>query len=297
MTEQYSSIGPYLSARQDTGRSRAFLNLIGRNWFVTVGIGILLAIVLVTALGPLVYTVSPLKTSRDILFPPDALHLLGTDQYGRDVLARLLVAFRIDLAIAVLAVACSVTLGTIIGSVSGYLGGKVDALLMRVIDVIQTFPMLLLALVLAATLGIGMTTVILVTIIINIPMYAKLVRGEVLSKKRQEYVDAARSSGCTEVRILVRHLLPNTTGAVVVQASMNLGWAILNVAGLSFLGIGISPPTPDLGVMIADGAMYISQGLWWMSVYPGLALVLAVCAFNLLGDGLQDGLDPRRQKF
>jgi peptide/nickel transport system permease protein len=166
---------------------------------------------------------------------------------------------------------------------------------MRAIDVIQSFPMFILAMGLVAFIGVGVKNVILVTIVINIPVFARLVRGDTLTKKHLEYVDAARCSGCSTTRILIRHLMPNTMGPLIVQGSLNLAWAMLNVAGLSFLGIGINPPTPDLGVMVADGAHHISTGAWWMSLFPGLVLALVVFSFNVLGDGLQDRLDPRRR--
>jgi peptide/nickel transport system permease protein len=155
--------------------------------------------------------------------------------------------------------------------------------------------MFILAMGLVAFIGVGVKNVILVTILINIPVFARLVRGDTLTKKHLEYVDAARCSGCSPARILIRHLMPNTIGPLIVQGSLNLAWAMLNVAGLSFLGIGINPPTPDLGVMVADGAQHISKGAWWMSIFPGLVLALVVFSFNVLGDGLQDRLDPRRR--
>jgi peptide/nickel transport system permease protein len=259
------------------------------------GILLLGAIVLLALMGPLILTADPLRTSSNVLLSPSPAHLLGTDQYGRDVLVRLVNAFRLDLFIAVVSVAGALLIGMGIGSVCGYIGGRLDDIVMRGIDVIQSFPMFILAMGLVAFIGVGIKNVIIVTIIINIPVFARLVRGDTLSKKHLEYVDAARCSGCSQARILIRHLMPNTIGPLIVQGSLNLAWAMLNVAGLSFLGIGINPPTPDLGVMVADGAQHISKGAWWMSVYPGLALALAVFSFNVLGDGLQDRLDPRRR--
>jgi peptide/nickel transport system permease protein len=262
---------------------------------VKIGILLLGAILLLAIFGPLILTADPLRTSSKVLVPPSLVYPLGTDQYGRDVLVRLVNAFRLDLFIAVVSVAGALLIGMAIGSVCGYIGGRLDDVMMRGIDVIQSFPMFILAMGLVAFIGVGIKNVILVTILINIPVFARLVRGDTLSKKCLEYVDAARCSGCSQVRILTRHLLPNTIGPLIVQGSLNLAWAMLNVAGLSFLGIGINPPTPDLGVMVADGAHHISQGAWWMSVYPGLALALAVFSFNVLGDGLQDRFDPRRR--
>ena len=263
--------------------------------FVVFG-ALLLGVVLLTAgLGPLVLSTDPLRTTSSVLMPPSAEHLLGTDPYGRDVLARLVHALRLDLFIAVVSVAGALLIGLTIGSACGYAGGRLDDFAMRAIDVIQSFPMFILAMGLVAFIGVGVKNVILVTIVINIPVFARLVRVDTLTKKHMEYVDAARCSGCSQTRILIRHLMPNTMGPLIVQGSLNLAWAMLNVAGLSFLGIGINPPTPDLGVMVADGAHHISTGAWWMSLFPGLVLALVVFSFNVLGDGLQDRLDPRRR--
>jgi peptide/nickel transport system permease protein len=262
---------------------------------VVFGAFLLGAVLLTAVLGPLILAADPLRTSSSVLVPPSAKHLLGTDQYGRDVLARLVHAFRLDLFIAVVSVAGALLIGLTIGSVCGYVGGRLDDIVMRAIDVIQSFPMFILAMGLVAFIGVGVKNVILVTILINIPVFARLVRGDTLTKKHLEYVDAARCSGCSPARILIRHLMPNTIGPLIVQGSLNLAWAMLNVAGLSFLGIGINPPTPDLGVMVADGAQHISKGAWWMSIFPGLVLALVVFSFNVLGDGLQDRLDPRRR--
>lgn len=268
---------------------------LGADPLALVGIILTIGVVMLATFGPLITPLDPLKTTSDLFSPPSPSHPFGTDQFGRDILSRVMAAFQLDLFIALVAVSGALGLGITIGSLSGFLGGRFDDSFMRIIDVIQSFPMLILAMALVAFLGVGMKNVIIVTIIINIPVFARLVRGDILAKKHLEYVDAARCSGCSRIRILVRHLIPNTLGPLIVQGSLNLAWAILNVAALSFLGIGITPPTPELGVMVADGGRYLSRGAWWMSVFPGLALALAVFAFNLLGDGLQDRLDPRRE--
>jgi peptide/nickel transport system permease protein len=265
-----------------------------RNPTLFIGLVLLAAVTLVAIVGPLFVATDPLATSADVVQPPSPNHPFGTDEFGRDILARLIFALRLDLFVALVSVTCALALGVLIGATSGYIGGRFDDIVMRFIDVIQSFPMLILAIGLVAFLGVGIRNIIVVTIIINIPIFARLVRGDILLKKQLEYVDAARFSGCSGSRILVRHLLPNTIGPLLVQGSLNLAWALLNVAALSFLGVGINPPTPDLGLMIADGARFLSQGAWWLSVYPGAALAITIFAFNLIGDGLQDCLDPRR---
>lgn len=277
------------------GVRKALRDQLGADPLAFIGILLTTGVILLAAFGPFITPFDPVKTTREIFSPPSPSHPFGTDQFGRDILSRVMAAFQVDLVIALIAVSGALTLGIAIGSAAGYIGDWFDNVFMRVIDVIQCFPMLILAMTLVSFLGTGMENVIIVTIIINIPVFARLVRGDILSKKHLEYVDAARSSGCTGGRILIRHLIPNALGPLIVQASLNLAWALLNIAALSFLGIGITPPTPDLGIMIADGGSYLSRGAWWMSVFPGLALGLAVFAFNLLGDGLQDRLDPRRE--
>jgi peptide/nickel transport system permease protein len=268
--------------------------LARRNPTFAVGLALLVVVVVLAFAGPLVLPGDPLATSDATVRPPSAAAPFGTDQFGRDILTRLVYALRLDLAVAAVSVAGALVVGVAIGAVSGYAGGRVDDLVMRAIDVVQSFPMLILGIGLVAFLGVGIANIIVVTIVVNVPIFARLVRGDILLKKQLEFVDAARFSGCSHPRILIRHLLPNTLGPLIVQGSLNLAWAILNVAALSFLGIGINPPTPDLGVMIADGARFLPQGAWWMSVYPGLGLALTIFSFNLIGDGLQDQLDPRR---
>lgn len=268
--------------------------LARRNPTFAGGLALLSIVVLVAAIGPLFVSADPLVTTPNVLRPPSPGAPFGTDQFGRDILSRLVHALRLDLLVAVVSVTGALVVGVLFGACSGYIGGRFDDVFMRAIDVIQSFPLLIMGIGLVAFLGVGLNNVIVVTIIINIPIFARLVRGDILLKKQLEYVDAARFSGCSHTRILVRHLLPNTLGPLIVQGSLNLAWAILNVAALSFLGIGINPPTPDLGVMIADGARHMAQGAWWMSVYPGIGLAFTIFAFNLIGDGLQDQLDPRR---
>lgn len=268
---------------------------LGRDPLAPIAILLLGVVILMAIFGPSLAPHNPLKPSSAMFSPPLPGHPFGTDQLGRDVLARVLSAFRLDLSIAVTAVAGASIIGVTIGSVSGFMGRRFDDVFMRVIDVIQSFPMLVLAMTLAAFLGSGMNNLILITTIVNIPVFARLSRSDILSKKQMEYIDAARCSGCSAPRILARHLVPNIIGPVIVQSTLSLAWAMLNAAALSFLGIGVNPPTPELGVMVAEGGAYLSRGAWWMSVFPGLGLVIAVFAFNLIGDTLQDRLDPRRE--
>lgn len=259
------------------------------------GYVLIAGLVFLAVFGAMLTPHDPLQPGPQLLAAPTFTHPFGTDQFGRDVLSRVMVAFRLDLFIAVTAVVSAATIGVIIGSVAGYAGGRVDDVFMRLVDIVQSFPMLILAMALVALLGVGLVNVILVTIIVNVAVFARLARGEILAKKQLDYVDAARCSGASTVRILVVHLVPNIMGPILVQSTLSLAWAVLNVAALSFLGIGINPPTPELGVMVAEGSKFLANGAWWLSIFPGLALALTVFGFNLVGDVLQDRFDPRRQ--
>ena len=226
------------------------------------------------------------------LKPPSPAHWLGTDQLGRDVLSRLLFGARISLTVGLVVVGTAGTFGTLVGLVAGYTGGLVDEALMRVTDVFLAFPALILAMAIAGALGPSLNNAMIAIAVVTWPVYARLVRGQVLSLREREFVEAARSLGASTARILWRHILPNTLAPILVQARFDMGGAILSAAGLSFIGFGAQPPTPEWGVMISDGRKYVSTQSW-LSLFPGLAILLTVAAFNLIGDGLRDSLDPR----
>jgi peptide/nickel transport system permease protein len=226
------------------------------------------------------------------LQPPSAAHWLGTDQLGRDILSRLLYGARISLVIGIVVVVSAGVFGTAVGIVAGYAGGLVDEVLMRFTEVFLAFPPLILAMAIAGALGPSLTNAIIAIAAVTWAVYARLARGQLLSLRRREFVEAARSIGASRGRILLRHLLPNTLAPLLVQASFDMGSAIISAAGLSFIGFGAQPPTPEWGVMISEGRNFISTQPW-LALFPGLAILLAVGAFNLLGDGLRDALDPR----
>ena len=230
---------------------------------------------------------------QSALQPPSALHWAGTDQLGRDVFSRLLVATSLDLAIAITAVAVSFAFGAVIGALCGYGGGRLDKAVGRFVDVLMAFPLFVLAMAMVAALGNRVENIVIATAIINLPFYIRFARAEVNIRRNLGWVEAARASGESDVAVVLRFLLPNVLPAMAVQMSLNLGWAILNAAGLSFIGLGVKPPTPEWGIMVAEGARFISTGRWWLVAFPGLALMSAVLCFNLLGDGLRDILDPR----
>ncbi len=241
----------------------------------------------VVALGaPWIALYDPLK--GDAALAQEGLsvaHPFGLDKYGRDIFSRVVYGSRYDLFIALAAVTFSVVLGTIIGSIAGFLGGKIDNLIMRLVDMVLAFPSFVLALVFVAVFGPSLTTLVIALSIRFIPIYARLVRGEMLAEKVKEYALAAQALGCSHSRLIFRHLLPNSLSPIITQSTMNMAWAILNAAGLSFLGVGIQPPTPEWGVMISEGSPYIVSGQWWMSFFPGAALILMTAGFVLVGDG------------
>ena len=252
---------------------------------------------LITAIfGPYLVPYDPLETNAKIsLQPPSIDHLFGTDNLGRDVFSRVITATRLDLTISVLAVLMSFIIGSILGSIAGYWGGWLDIFLSRILDTIMAFPLFVLAMGIVAALGNTIENIIYATAIINIPFYARLVRAEVNIRREASFVHAAKMAGNSEIKILAIHIFPNTLPPMMVQVSLNLGWAILNAAGLSFIGLGVRPPTPEWGIMVAEGANFIVSGEWWLAFFPGLWLMLAVLTFNLLGDGLRDIFDPRKR--
>jgi len=250
--------------------------------------------VLLAVVGPWVAPFDPLlsDTAR-ALQPPSWHHWLGTDQIGRDILSRILVATRLDLVIALAAVAISFGLGSLAGACAGFFGGWTDRIVTRVVDTIMAFPLFVLAMGIVAALGNTLANVVIATAIINLPFYARMARAEAHVRRAAGFVEAARLAGNGPGRVLVMHVFPNCLPPMMVQASLNLGWAILNAAGLSFIGLGVRPPTPEWGIMVAEGAAFIVSGEWWIALFPGLTLMLAVFCFNLLGDGLRDLIDPR----
>ncbi|MDQ6527185.1 ABC transporter permease [Nocardioides sp. LHD-245] len=227
---------------------------------------------------------------------PSSEHLLGTDLNGMDVWSRLLHAARIDLGLAIISVAVAVAVGAAIGALTGYVGGWLDALVMRILEITQSFPTFILALAVAVVLGPGAVNLGIVVATVAVPSYARLVRTEVRTVRELGYVDAARTSGISNLAVLWRHVLPNSLTAVRVVAPLNVGWAMLALAGLSFLGFGVPVPQPEWGVMISEGTSDIVAGRWWTTVPPGLALVICVLGFSLLGEGLQERETRRRSR-
>ena len=271
-------------------------HVVGENPVTGLAFGLFLLIVLLALAGPWLVPHDPLATDATrTLQPPSARHWFGTDQLGRDILSRVVVATRLDLTIALAAVALSFAVGGALGACAGFFGGWTDRLVTRAADTIMAFPLFVLAMGIVAALGNTLANIVYATAIINLPFYARMARAEVNVRREAGFVEAARLSGNGAARLLAVQVFPNCLPPMMVQASLNLGWAILNAAGLSFIGLGVRPPTPEWGIMVAEGAAFIVSGEWWIALFPGLALMTAVFCFNLLGDGLRDLIDPRRR--
>lgn len=258
-----------------------------------VGGGVVLLLVLVAVFAPQLADRSPNQQNlRARLQPPSVEQPFGTDEFGRSVMSRVLHGARLSLFTGLVPVALALAVGSTIGLVAGYFRGRLDAWLMRAMDVLLAFPSLLLALAVVGTLGPGIRNAVIAIAIVNVPQYARIVRSVVLGAREEEYVQAARALGAGDARIMWRHVAPNAIGPVVVQATLGIGFAILAIAGLSFLGLGVQPPVSDWGEMLARGRRFL-PGATWLMIFPGLAVSLTVLGFNLLGDALRDALDPR----
>lgn len=255
---------------------------------------VILAVLATTAMAaPWLSPRDPIRTAaREALQPPGGRFVLGSDQFGRDVASRVLHGARISLLVGVISVSIAVALGAPLGLVSGYYGGRLDALIMRVMDVMLAFPGILLALAIVSVLSPGLGNVMIAVGLSAVPGYARLVRATVLSAREHLYVEAARALGGRDGGILVRDILPNVIAPLIVTATLGLGGAILSAAALSFLGLGSQPPQPEWGRMLSEGRDYLREA-WWISTFPGVGILLTVLAINLVGDGLRDVLDPR----
>ncbi len=264
----------------------------------TIAGAVIVGLVILSAVfAPYVAPYDPYEIDLDnAAAPPSFAHPFGTDQFGQDILTRVLVAARLDLMIALSAVAISMAVGVFLGALSGFIGGYLDEAVMRSQDVLQAFPRFVFAMAVAWAMGPGVFTVIVATATINVPGYARLMRNLMLSIKESQFALAAVGVGNSRLRLLWRHLLPNCVAPVIVISTLQCGWAILEAAGLSFIGLGVRVPRAEWGVMISMGLEDFLQGHWWIYTFPGLAIAFTVLGFNLLGDGLQDMLDPRRRR-
>ncbi|USG64548.1 ABC transporter permease subunit [Brevibacillus ruminantium] len=269
---------------------------IRRNPLTLFGLFLLIAILLLSVCAPLISSYDPSKINiKERFAPPSAAHWFGTDEVGRDIFTRILYGARLSLGVGVAAVLSAGLIGTVIGSISGYIGGRIDQIIMRLMDIILAFPSLVLAMAVAATLGPNLQNAMLAIAIIKIPVYVRLARAETLALREKLFVKAAVTFGIKPWRIIARHIIPNAISPVVIQVTLDIGDAILLVATLGFLGLGAQPPTPEWGAMISIGWKYLLD-YWWYPTFPGLALFLASCGFNLIGDGIRDVLDPKANR-
>jgi peptide/nickel transport system permease protein len=267
-----------------------------RNPVTAVGFAIILGMAVVGLLAPVVAPHDPYALDPRLkLQVPSWSHPFGTGLFGEDIFSRVLYGIRIDFGIGIGAVGVGLVVGSTIGALAGFLGEKVDEVAMRAMDIIAAFPGFILALAIAGALGPSIPNLIVAIAFVNVPVYARLMRARLLVIRHTQYAMAARGVGAPRMRILTWHLLPNSLAPIFVQSTLQFGWAILDAAGLSFLGLGVRLPTPEWGVMIGLGVPRIVTGQWWVSLFPGLAIAIAVMGFNLIGDGLQDLLDPTRR--
>jgi len=282
--------------RVATRRSRAAVawRRVRRNSLSLLALGAILTIIGLALAAPLVAPYDPdAPQAEETLQAPGWRHWLGTDIYGRDQLSRIVWAARVDLLVALAATAMALTTGCVLGALAGYRGGLVDQVVMRLVDTIMAFPAFILAMGITAAAGNATANVVVAIAITHVPIYTRLIRSEMLRVREMEYAEAARTVGNRQRRIIFFHLLPNCFPPVIVQATLAMGFAILTVAALSFIGLGIQPPQSEWGAMAAEGASYIVSGEWWIFLFPGLAIMVTVLAFNLVGDSLRDLLDPR----
>jgi peptide/nickel transport system permease protein len=266
---------------------------LSRNPGSIIGVIILLALILMSISAALITHFNPIAiTPQDRLLPPGAVHWMGTDNFGRDMFTRVVYGGRISLSVGIISVFVALLFGVPMGLVSGYYGGKLDSVIMRIVDVMLAFPGILLALVIIAILGPSIFNVMIAVGISAIPTYARVTRSSVLKTKQEMFIDAAKLMGCSNSRIILSHILPNILGPVVVISTLGIGGAIISGSALSFLGLGATAPTPEWGLLLSEGRNYLAQA-WWITTFPGIVIMITVLSINLIGDGLRDALDPK----
>lgn len=284
---------------KERGRFRGLHDIwirMKRNKLAMVGLAIIVLLIIIALFADQIAPYGFAEQNLQNQFArPSAEHLFGTDDLGRDIFSRVVYGSRISLKVGFISVSISLILGVAIGALTGYYGGKVDNILMRFIDVLQSIPDILLAIAIMAALGPGLANLMIAVGIAAIPGYARLVRSSVLSIRDMEFVEAAKANGSSDFRIILKHIIPNCMAPIIVQATLGVAYAIINAAGLSFIGLGLEPPTPEWGAMLSGGRSYIRDAVH-MTLFPGLAIVTTIFALNVLGDGLRDALDPKLKR-
>lgn len=275
-------------------KPKTFLTLLLRNRLAAIGLIFILIWTLTALIAPWIAPHNPYTTDMpNKLQGPSGSHWFGTDNFGRDIFSRILYGARISIWTGLIAVAISFVIGVPLGGIAAYYGGKTGTIIMRVMDVLLSFPSLVLSMAIAASIGAGLTSAMIAVGIVGIPEFARLMFGQTVSLREKEYIEASRAIGVKDKVILFQHILPNALAPLMVQATLGMGFAILTASSLSFLGLGVKPPIAEWGAMISEGREYIISGQWWLVTFPGLSIATSILGFNLLGDGLRDVLDPR----
>lgn len=288
-----AALSSFESNRAVRSRYELMVRRLVANRLALIGAFIIITLIVAAIVGPWLVPDDPTTMDLDKQFlPPSRDHLLGTDDFGRDILSRIVSGAQLSLQVGIISVGIGAIAGSLVGLVSGYFGGWVDMLSQRMMEIMLAFPGLLLALAIVAVLGPSLANVMIAVGIGTVPAYSRLMRGQVLSLKKKEYVESAKASGARSVRIIFRHILPNTLSPLIVLSSLGIAGAILTGAALSFIGMGAQPPSPEWGAMLSSGREYLRHE-WWIATFPGLALAITAFGFNLLGDGLRDAFDPR----
>lgn len=282
------------SIMDSVSKPPSVVQLLLKNRLAMIGLFFILLWTIVAIFSPIITSYSPVATNTAIkLQDPSVAHWFGTDNFGRDILSRVIYGARISLWTGLIGVGISCSIGIPLGGIAGYYGGKLGNVIMRIMDTLLAFPSLILAMAIAAAIGPGLLSAMIAVGIVGIPEFARLMYGQTVSLREKEFVEAGRAIGVKDSVILRRHIFPNALAPLLVRATLGLGFAILTAASLSFLGLGVKPPTAEWGAMISEGREYIISGQWWIVTFPGLAIATSILGFNLLGDGLRDVLDPR----
>ncbi|MGP4070948.1 ABC transporter permease [Piscibacillus sp. B03] len=275
---------------------KEFYKKLKKNKTALFGGYLIIALIIIAIVGPLLTTMDPYETDYSVKFVgPSAEHWFGADHHGRDIFTRVIHGLGITMGIGFFATILGGTVGVLVGLISGYYGGRIDSIIMRLIDILLAFPGILLALALISILGANMQNVIIAVAIFAIPTFARIVRGSTLATKNLEYIDAMKALGASDIRIIFKHILPNILSPIIVQASLFIATAVLSASGLSFLGLGAQAPSPELGAILSDGRDFMWDA-GHIALFPGLVIMLIVLAFNVFGDGLRDALDPKMKK-
>ena len=282
-------------ANKKRSQWREVWRMLKKNKMALLGLVILCILVLLALFADVIANYDTVVIKQNLgsrLQGPSAAHWLGTDEFGRDIFARLIHGARVSLKVGIIAVAISIVCGGTLGALAGYYGGKLDNIIMRIMDIFLAVPSILLAIAIVSALGPSILNLMVAISVSNIPRYARIVRASVLSIRDQEFVEAAKAIGASNARIIFRHIIPNSLAPVIVQGTLGVASAILSTAGLSFIGLGIQPPAPEWGSMLSGGRQYLRYA-WWVTTFPGVAIMITILSLNLLGDGLRDALDPR----